>query len=64
MTTQWEYKVQTYKLGWKGFKYDQVEQDLTEHGREGWEAFSTLAPSFGQGQAMEIAVLLKRPAAG
>jgi hypothetical protein len=36
------------------------EQDLNDLGREGWEALSTLAPSYGQGQAIEIAVMLKK----
>ena len=61
MATQWEYKVVTFKLHMKGFDYGQVAQDLNDLGREGWEALSTVAPSFGQGQAMEIAVILKRP---
>jgi hypothetical protein len=32
-------------------------------GRQGWEAISTIAPSIGQGQVMEIAVLLKKASA-
>ncbi len=32
---RWEYKLLTYKLGWKGFKYDQIEQDLNELGARG-----------------------------
>lgn len=62
MAAQWEYKVLTHKYGWKGFKYDEIELDLSELGREGWEAVSTVAPSVGQGHATEIAVVLKRPA--
>ncbi|WP_103504271.1 MULTISPECIES: DUF4177 domain-containing protein [unclassified Streptomyces] len=63
MSAQWEYKVQTYKLKMKGFDYGQIETELNELGRQGWEAFSTLAPSFGAGQAIEITVLLKRSTA-
>ncbi len=44
----------------EGFDYQQMEQDLNDLGREGWEALSTLAPSYGQGQAIEIAVMLKK----
>ncbi|MEU6843542.1 DUF4177 domain-containing protein [Streptomyces sp. NPDC046716] len=57
----WEYKVLKYKLRMKGFDYEQIEKDLNELGGEGWEAFSTIAPSFGAGQAVEIAVAVKRP---
>lgn len=60
MTSQWQYKIVTYKLKWKGFNYDEVEHDLNGHGAEGWEIISTIAPSFGAGQAIEIAVVLKR----
>ncbi|MEU1522352.1 DUF4177 domain-containing protein [Nocardia rhamnosiphila] len=60
MAVQWEYKVLTYKLRMKGFDYARIEEDLNELGRAGWEAFSTLAPSFGSGQAIEISVILKR----
>ncbi|WP_024804692.1 DUF4177 domain-containing protein [Nocardia sp. BMG51109] len=63
MAAQWEYKVLTYKLKMKGFDYARMEQDLNDLGRDGWEALSTLAPSFGSGQAIEIAVILKKPGA-
>lgn len=61
MAAPWEYKVLTYRLRWGGFKYDQIEHDLNELGREGWEMLSSIAPSFGAGQAIEVAVILKRP---
>ncbi|MEJ2866313.1 DUF4177 domain-containing protein [Actinomycetospora sp. OC33-EN08] len=57
----YEYKVLTYKLGWKGFKYDQIEQDLNELGRQGWDTVSTLAPTYGQGQTLDVGIILKRP---
>ncbi|MYW63737.1 DUF4177 domain-containing protein [Streptomyces sp. SID8379] len=60
MAAPWEHKVLTYKLGMKGFDYGQVEEQLNELGRDGWQAVGTLAPSFGAGQAIEIAVILKR----
>ncbi len=44
----------------KGFDYGQIEKDLNDLGQQEWEAFSTLAPSFGAGQAIEITVLLKK----
>lgn len=62
MSTAWEYKLQTYSLGWKGFKYDRIEQDLNDLGQQGWETVSTLAPSYGQGQTIDLTVILKRPA--
>ncbi|MFI1459339.1 DUF4177 domain-containing protein [Nocardia carnea] len=49
-----------YKLGMKGFDYDRMEQDLNDLGRKGWEAVGTLAPSFGSGQAIEVALILKK----
>ncbi len=60
MSTQWEHKVLTYKLKMKGFDYGQIERDLNELGREGWEALGTMAPSWGAGQTIEVVVLLKR----
>lgn len=63
MMTQWEYKLLTFKLQWKGFDYNEVERELNEYGSQGWEIVSTIAPSFGAGQAIEVAVVLKRPAA-
>lgn len=62
MSAQWEYRVQTYKLSMRGFDYERMEADLNGFGRDGWEVVSTLAPSFGAGQAIELAILLKRPA--
>ncbi len=62
MANQWQYKVVTYKLRWKGFDYTEVEAQLNGYGREGWEMVSTIAPSFGAGQSIEIAVVLKRQA--
>ena len=61
MTAQWEHKMLTYKVGWKGLDYDQIEQDLNELGQQGWEALGTIAPSVGSGQTMEIVVILKKP---
>lgn len=60
-TSAWEYKVLTFKLGWRGFKYEEIEETLNEWGRDGWEMLNSIAPSFGSGQAMEVAVILKRP---
>jgi hypothetical protein len=56
----WEYKVLTSKLGMKGFDYAGIEEQLNELGRDRWEAFDTVSPSYGSGQAIEIGVLLKR----
>ena len=57
MAAQWEHKVLTYKLRMKGFDYGQIEKNL---GRKGWEAVSTPAPSFGSGQTLEVAIILKK----
>ncbi len=62
MTARWEYKLLTYKLRLKGFDYGQLEQDLNELGGQGWETVSTITPSYGSGQAMEVVVVLKRSA--
>ena len=62
MANQWQYRVVTYKLQWKGFDYTEVEKQLNEYGSTGWEMVSTIAPSFGAGQAIDIAVVLKRTA--
>ena len=61
MTQQWQFKIVTYKLKWKGFDYADMEKDLNDHGDQGWELVSTVSPSYGAGQAIEIAVVLKRP---
>lgn len=58
----WHYRVITYKLKWKGFDYAEVEQQLNAYGAEGWEMVNTISPSFGSGQTIEVAVVLKRPA--
>jgi hypothetical protein len=63
MNATWEHKVLTFQLGWKGFDYDQIEQDLNEFGRQGWETVGTITPSFGAGQAIEVVIILKRPGA-
>lgn len=60
MNAQWEHKVLKYKLGWKGFDYEQIEQDLNELGRQGWEALDTIAPGVGSGQAIELVIVLKK----
>ena len=63
MAAKWQYKLVTYKLQWKGFDYTEVERQLNDFGNQEWEMVSTIAPSFGAGQAIEIAVVLKRPGA-
>jgi len=49
----------TYDLGWKGYDYDKIEQDLNELGRQGWEALDTISPNIGSA-ATNIVVILKR----
>lgn len=59
MNARWEHKVLTYELGWKGYDYARIEQDLNELGREGWEAIDTIQPNIGSA-ATTIVVILKR----
>lgn len=47
MPAHWECRVLTYDLKWKGFDYGQIEKDLNDLGRRGWEAFATFAPGIG-----------------
>lgn len=61
MDSMWDYQVMTYRVGWSGFRFEKIEEDLKELGRQGWELTSTLAPSFGSGQAIDVAVIVKRP---
>lgn len=59
MTTVVEHKIVTFGLGWKGFDHDEMERQLNELGREGWEAVAGLQPSVGAAPT-DILVLLKR----
>ena len=59
-TTAFEYRIERFSSGWKGIDDRTVEQRLNEVGREGWEAVSTYLPSTGNGQVLELSVLLKR----
>ncbi|MFI0470095.1 DUF4177 domain-containing protein [Saccharopolyspora sp. 5N102] len=60
MAAEWEHKVLTYKLGWKGFDYAQIERDLIDLGSQGWETVNTIVPSVGAGQTIEIGIIVKR----
>lgn len=64
MNQSWQYKVQTFKLGWKGFAFDQIEKELNALGSDGWDVVGTIAPSHGSGQVIEIAVIAKRSGPG
>ncbi|WP_226366427.1 DUF4177 domain-containing protein [Pseudonocardia sp. ICBG162] len=55
-----DHKLLKYKLGWKGFDYAGMEKELNELGTQGWEAVGTLVPSSGNGQALEVVVIMKR----
>jgi hypothetical protein len=59
MTKIFEHKIVTFGLGWKGFDHDEMERQLNELGRQGWEAVSSLQPSVGAAPT-DILVLLKR----
>ncbi|AOS63951.1 DUF4177 domain-containing protein [Actinoalloteichus hymeniacidonis] len=61
MATNWEHRVLTYPSKWKGFDLHQIEEDLNELGRQGWETVSTIAPNIGPGQTVEISIIVKRP---
>ena len=45
-----------------GYHYVEVERELNDYGSQGWEMVSTITPSFGAGQAIEVAVVMKQPA--
>jgi Domain of unknown function (DUF4177) len=59
MAKVFEHKIVKFELGWKGFDHDEMERQLNDLGREGWEAVSSLQPSIGAA-ATDILVLLKR----
>lgn len=59
MTKAFEHKIVKFELGWKGFDHDEMESQLNDLGRQGWEAVSSLQPSIGAA-ATDILVLLKR----
>jgi hypothetical protein len=63
MATAWENKVLTYKFGWKGFDWSEIQDELNQYGAEGWEVVDTIAPSLGNGQTLEVAIVIKRPSA-
>ncbi|GAA0896326.1 DUF4177 domain-containing protein [Pseudonocardia zijingensis] len=59
MTRAFEHKIVKFELGWKGFDHEEMERQLDELGRQGWEAVSSLQPHVGTA-ATDILVLLKR----
>jgi hypothetical protein len=59
MTAVFEHRIVTFGLGWKGFDHDEMERQLNELGRQGWEAVTSLQPSVGAAPT-DILVLLKR----
>jgi Domain of unknown function (DUF4177) len=42
MTKVFEHKIVTFGLGWKGFDHDEMERQLNDLGRQGWEAVSSV----------------------
>jgi hypothetical protein len=59
MTKVFEHRIVKFELGWKGFDHDEMERQLNDLGRQGWEAVSSLQPSIGAAPT-DILVLLKR----
>jgi hypothetical protein len=55
---KWEYKVLKESIGLKGFKAEEIEEELNLWGDEGWEA---IAATRIQG---EFVMVLKRPTDG
>ena len=49
-------------LKMKSFDYSKIKEDINGLGKDGWARSAILAPSFGSGQAIEVAVILKRSA--
>ena len=47
MTKVFEHRIVKFELGWKGFDHDEMERQLNELGRQGWEDVSSLQPSIG-----------------
>lgn len=50
MNTNWEHKVLTFKMGWKGFPYSQIEADVNQLGQDGWEWCSPCSPAQAMGR--------------
>lgn len=59
MTTVYEHRVVRFELGWRGFDHEEVERQLDDLGRQGWQAVSSLQPSIG-GASSDILVILTR----
>jgi hypothetical protein len=59
MIKAFEHKIVKFELGWTGFDHDEMERQLNDLGRQGWEAVSSVQPSIGAA-ATDILVLLKR----
>ena len=60
---QWEYKTMKYKTGgFLGGKVDteEFEQELNEHGLDGWEIVSCFDTSISQGASKDVIVVFKR----
>lgn len=60
---QWEYKTYKYKTGgFLGGKVDteEFEQELNEHGMDGWELVSCFDTSISQGASKDVIVVFKR----
>ena len=61
---QWEYKVLKYKIGeWRQSvpDYSEIERELNELGRLGWQVLNCVAPGRKMGQANELVAVLSRP---
>ena len=61
---RWEYKTIKYKTGgFLGGKVDEAEfeNELNQHGEEGWELVSCFDTSMGQGTSRDVIVVFKRP---
>ncbi len=56
--TKWEYKVLKMGIGLKGFRAEEIEEELNLWGEEGWEV---IAATRLQG---EFVAVLKRPVGG
>ena len=65
MAGRWEYTTTVITHGFMGRQSDELNRDefeksMNDLGQQGWEAVSTLVPSYGQGQTIDMAVILKR----
>ena len=61
MASTFEYEVLRYQIGWKGFDYKKIKEQLNELGSQGWRVVGNHDANISAGVASEMVVLLERP---